>query len=324
MVIKNKLLYGSLLLGSLLKPVAAGAYELSMNTAQLQAMDKITGRVSVIEAPVNSEIKFGSFSIVVRSCKSTPPEETPENYAFVDVADSDKDGKLYNIFKGWMTSSSPALNAVEHPIYDVWLLKCLNKSVEPAGKLTAVQLSERDKLPKKDNQEKGTSLSKEAIRAAEAAAEAKAAEEDEKLSAEVENSSQDTSAPEAVSEVKEIPAPATAIENSTGEQKFEEGSPVSLIPTTDEEVQADDGPQQLINIPDEAKDTPLSAETQDEHSDVSPKAADVQETSTDEKAPVPFLTEEDILPTVEEAVTGEESRSVVTDVEISEKNGIND
>ena len=52
-----------------------------MNTAKMQAMDKITGRVSVIEVPVNSEVRFGSFSIVVRACKATPPEETPENYA---------------------------------------------------------------------------------------------------------------------------------------------------------------------------------------------------------------------------------------------------
>lgn len=56
-------------------------------------MDKITGMVRVIDLPVNSEVKYGSFSIVVRSCKTRPPEETPENFAFVDIVDDYK-GKI--------------------------------------------------------------------------------------------------------------------------------------------------------------------------------------------------------------------------------------
>lgn len=119
-----------------------------MNTAQMQAMDKITGRVSVINVPVNGDVKFGSFSIVVRSCKARPPEETPENFAFVDVADSYNNEKPLNIFKGWMMSSTPGLNAVEHPIYDVWLLKCIDTNVDKSKLLTAEQLKERDGLPK--------------------------------------------------------------------------------------------------------------------------------------------------------------------------------
>ena len=65
MAIKNKFSKWTLFAGSLLWTTAAGAYELQMNTAKMQAMDKITGRVSVIEVPVNSEVRFGSFSIVV-------------------------------------------------------------------------------------------------------------------------------------------------------------------------------------------------------------------------------------------------------------------
>ena len=78
MVTRNKLPAASVLLGSLLWTASAGAYEIQTNTAKMQAMDKITGRVSVIEVPVNGEVKFGSFSIVVRACKKTPPEETPK------------------------------------------------------------------------------------------------------------------------------------------------------------------------------------------------------------------------------------------------------
>ena len=66
---------------------ASGA-EIDMNMAQMQAMDKITGKVSLIEVPVNGIAQFGSFSILVRACKTTPPEDTPENFAFVDVVDT--------------------------------------------------------------------------------------------------------------------------------------------------------------------------------------------------------------------------------------------
>lgn len=145
MINKNRFL--SLLLGCGFIVSSAHAAEVEMNTAQMQAMDKITGRVSLIDVSINSEVKFGSFSIVVRSCKTRPPEETPENFAFVDVVDQTKENGPINIFKGWMVSSSPALNAVEHPIYDVWLIKCINVQNNAAEILTADDLAKRDSLP---------------------------------------------------------------------------------------------------------------------------------------------------------------------------------
>lgn len=127
---------------------ALAEQDISMNTAQMQAMDKITGRVSIIEVPVNGEIKFGSFSVVIRSCKTRPQGQIPENFAFVDISDKSFDQKEYNIFKGWMFSSKPSVNAVEHPIYDVWLLKCLNKEEQTANLLSAEELAARDQLPR--------------------------------------------------------------------------------------------------------------------------------------------------------------------------------
>lgn len=123
------------------------AAEISTNTAQMQAMDKITGRVSVINVPVNAEVKFGSFSVLVRDCRTRSPEETPENFAFVDVADTVNGNEQVNIFKGWMLSSSPALNAIEHPVYDVWLLKCIDTDVSSVQTLTPDELAARDQLP---------------------------------------------------------------------------------------------------------------------------------------------------------------------------------
>lgn len=125
----------------------AKADDIVTNTARMQAMDKITGRVSVIDVPVNGLANFGTFSILVRKCVTKSPEETPENTAFVDVVDNYKTDEPVNIFKGWMFSSTPALNAVEHPIYDVWLLKCYNSRNSAANILTEEQLSLRDSIP---------------------------------------------------------------------------------------------------------------------------------------------------------------------------------
>ena len=140
------------LLGAVLVSQPLDAKEIDKNTAKLQAMNKLTGRVSVIDVPVNGEVEFGSFSIVVRSRKTRPPEETPDNFAFVDVVDKHEDGSLLNIFKGWMVSSSPALNAVAHPIYDVWLLQCVDTEVDKNKLLRDDELLKRDEIPMKQQE----------------------------------------------------------------------------------------------------------------------------------------------------------------------------
>lgn len=123
------------------------AFAIEKNTAKMQAMDKITGRVSEINVPVGGKVNFGSLSVVVRHCATRPEEETPDNFAFVDVADTDLKGNELNIFKGWMISSSPATHAVEHPIYDVWLLRCLDTEVNKELLLSEEDLTLRDNLP---------------------------------------------------------------------------------------------------------------------------------------------------------------------------------
>lgn len=128
---------------------SASAEEIDMNTAEMQALDKITGRVSIINVPVGGAVQFGTFSVIVRSCKKTAEGEVPEDFAFVDVTDQNLNKEEYNIFKGWMMSSSPAVNAVEHPIYDVWLLKCYDMEVNKELLLTEDELQKRDYLPSK-------------------------------------------------------------------------------------------------------------------------------------------------------------------------------
>lgn len=145
---KNRFYLFTGLSAALLSASSAYAAEVDTNMAQMQAMDKITGKVNVIEVPVGGEVKFGSFSVVVRSCKTNSEDEIPENFAFVDVTDKSFDKDEFNIFKGWMFSSSPAVNAVEHPIYDVWLLKCFNGEPKPGQLLSEEALAARDNLPR--------------------------------------------------------------------------------------------------------------------------------------------------------------------------------
>ncbi len=145
---KNRFYLFTGLSAALLSASSAYAAEVDTNMAQMQAMDKITGKVNVIEVPVGGEVKFGSFSVVVRSCKTNSEDEIPENFAFVDVTDKSFDKDEFNIFKGWMFSSSPAVNAVEHPIYDVWLLKCFNGEPKPEQLLSEEALAARDNLPR--------------------------------------------------------------------------------------------------------------------------------------------------------------------------------
>ena len=104
---------------------AAGAEEMTPEpTAIMQGLDKITARVSRFEAPVGQVVTFGKLSIVVRDCQKSAPEDRPENAAFVEVGETRPGEGKVRLFSGWMFSSSPALSALDHPVYDVNLLEC--------------------------------------------------------------------------------------------------------------------------------------------------------------------------------------------------------
>jgi len=96
------------------------------DTAILQGLNKVTARVLTIEARLGDTKKIGSLEIIVRACDKRPPEETPESAAFIDVWEVRAGEPASNIFRGWMFASSPALSALEHPVYDVWVLNCKN------------------------------------------------------------------------------------------------------------------------------------------------------------------------------------------------------
>jgi hypothetical protein len=104
-------------------------------TLILRGLDKITGRPTTLVAPIGKPIHYATLTITARYCYSTPPTETPETAAFVQIDDHRPDQTGRRVFSGWMYASSPGLHGMEHPLYDVWVITC--KASEP-GQTVAV------------------------------------------------------------------------------------------------------------------------------------------------------------------------------------------
>ena len=90
----------------------------------LRGLDKITGRPTTLMAPIGKAIHYATLTITARYCYSTPPTETPETAAFVQIDDHRPDQAARRVFSGWMYASSPGLHGMEHPLYDVWVITC--------------------------------------------------------------------------------------------------------------------------------------------------------------------------------------------------------
>ena len=117
---------GGGLLGSLFSS-GAMAEDIQYNMAVLRALDKVTARVALLEVRVGMAIEFGTLQITVRTCRKRAPDDIPETAAFLDISESRPGEPLGILFRGWMFESSPALSALEHPVYDIWVVDCVNK-----------------------------------------------------------------------------------------------------------------------------------------------------------------------------------------------------
>jgi hypothetical protein len=102
----------------------AAAQAAGNRVAVLQGLDKVTGRISAIRAPLNEPVRFGTLLITARSCNKRPPEEPPETTVFLEVYDLGTGGTPKLAYSGWMFASSPALAAMEHPVYDLSVTGC--------------------------------------------------------------------------------------------------------------------------------------------------------------------------------------------------------
>jgi hypothetical protein len=128
--------FAALIATTLLAATIASADQSDMiaePVAVLQGLDKITARVSEIDAPVGKTVQFGSLAITVRDCEKNPPEDRPQDAAFLQIDEVQPGEEKVRRFSGWMFAQSPALSSLEHPVYDVILLDCKGAGGSPAA-----------------------------------------------------------------------------------------------------------------------------------------------------------------------------------------------
>lgn len=96
--------------------------------AEFSGIDKITGRIIKFDVYIDETVQFGALQVTPRVCYSRPITQAPKTTSFLEVDEITLDRKIRRIFTGWMFADSPGLNAVEHPVYDIWLNNCKMES----------------------------------------------------------------------------------------------------------------------------------------------------------------------------------------------------
>ncbi|TPW25878.1 DUF2155 domain-containing protein [Pararhizobium mangrovi] len=109
----------------------ARAARIENPVAVFRGLDKITGRTTSFDVYVGETVQFGALQVTPKVCYTHEDTDSPQTDAFVTVDEITLDRRIKRIFTGWMFAASPALNAVEHPVYDVWLKGCAAKSKVP-------------------------------------------------------------------------------------------------------------------------------------------------------------------------------------------------
>ncbi|MGD9804228.1 MAG: DUF2155 domain-containing protein [Hyphomicrobiaceae bacterium] len=112
---------------------AAESQRVENRKAVFAALDKVTARISKLEAKLGETVRFGALKVTPRACYSRPPTEPPKTSTFVEIDEVLLDGKEKRIFTGWMFAESPGLHALEHPVFDVWLTACADPRNAPVA-----------------------------------------------------------------------------------------------------------------------------------------------------------------------------------------------
>lgn len=122
---------------------------------RLRSLDKVTARTMTFDARVGTTIKFGSIYIKILSCQKPDLQEQPESAAFLQIWEITPDEQSKWIFSGWMFASSPALSAMDHPIYDVWVIDCLSIDNKSAAQKAEIPVeAETVPMPKAETETK--------------------------------------------------------------------------------------------------------------------------------------------------------------------------
>lgn len=90
--------------------------------AVLRGLDKFSGQVVDIQMQAGRTVRFERLSITLTECRYPSGNPSGNAYAGLQITETGRDGV---VFSGWMIASAPALNAMEHPRYDVWVMRCI-------------------------------------------------------------------------------------------------------------------------------------------------------------------------------------------------------
>lgn len=102
----------------------SSAQAIENRIAHFSILDKIIGEITALEIPINKSLRFGSLDITVHTCQTRPLKELPQTTSFLEIFDTSFNDLRTQVFRGWMFAQSPALSALDHPVYDVWLIAC--------------------------------------------------------------------------------------------------------------------------------------------------------------------------------------------------------
>ena len=92
---------------------------------EIKILDKVNSKNSTLVLKIGEEQKFKNLSIKALKCKNSEFDDNPEITAYIQVRDlNNKNNDEVFVFNGWMFSSSPSIKPFDHPVYDVWLVKC--------------------------------------------------------------------------------------------------------------------------------------------------------------------------------------------------------
>ena len=95
------------------------------NFTDIKILDKISSKNTLLKLKNRELIKFKDLSIKSLKCKNSEFDDNPEITAYIQVRDlTNKNNDEVFVFNGWMFSSSPSITPFDHPVYDVWLVKC--------------------------------------------------------------------------------------------------------------------------------------------------------------------------------------------------------
>ena len=101
--------------------------ELEGNFLELKILDKVSSKNATLTLKIGEEKKFQNLIFRSQKCRNSKFDDNPEITAYLQVRDLSKKNKdKVFIFNGWTFASSPSIKPFDHPVYDIWIIRCFN------------------------------------------------------------------------------------------------------------------------------------------------------------------------------------------------------